>query len=294
MKRLFAPFITVSIGLMFSISAVAVDAPSGSYQRHYANRTDNNHWLILGAIERIKGAVSPEDELRIKGKITEWLWQLPVGTGSEQAFNILKGQIEDSSITLFECEGRSCGASNDFANQVFQQSILYGRESSQLYWAGLQKAKTAREGSYVWVLYTTTRSNKRSYAYLEKISLSKGEIDKFDVHLEQSETDQLMKVGYRILEGAEGERGLSEAQINWIQTLLAANQDESFALVVHQAGEQETDGLIEASSKKAQSLLDQMTKSNAFVNNLYVHGAGPMMPREGEPSTRVELVRLTQ
>jgi len=294
MKRLFAPFITATIGLIFSMSAVAVDAPSGSYQKHYANRTDNNHWLILGAIERIKGAVSPEQELRVKGKVTEWLWQLPVGTSSQQAFDVLKKQVIDSAITLFECEGRSCGASNDFANQVFQQSILYGRESAQLYWAGLQKAKTTRQGSYVWVLYTTTRSNKRSYAYLEKISLSQGEIDKFDVHLEQSETDQLMKVGYRVLDGAEGNGGLSESQINWIQSLLAANQDESFALVVHQAGDQEADGLIEASQKKAQSLLDQMNQSNAFVNNLYVHGAGPMMPREGKPASRVELVRLKQ
>lgn len=288
MKRLFA----ASVCLILSVGAMAVEPPSGSYQKHYANRTDNNHWLILGAIERIKGAVSPEEELRVKGKITEWLWQLPVGTSSEQAFESLKSQISKDAITLFECVARSCGASNDFANQVFEQSILYGRESSQLYWAGLQQAKSEREGSEVWVLYTTTRSNKRSYAYLEKISLSKGEIDKFDVHLERSETNQLMKDGYRILSGAEGAAGLNENQISWIQGLLADNQKSRFALVVHQSGQQDADALIEVSQRKAQKLIDQMVKANAFVKNLYAHGAGPMMPRTGQPATRVELVKL--
>lgn len=289
MKNLFAAI----IGLVFSFEVIAVEAPSGSYQKHYDNSKDDNHWLILGAIERIKGAVSPEKELRVSGRVTEWLWQLPVGTSSQQAFDTIKSQVSKQSVTLFECQGRSCGASNDFANQVFEQSILYGRESSQQYWAGLEQPKSSTQTPNVWVLYATTRSNKRVYAYLEKVALKRGEIDKFENHLVQSETQQLMSQGYQVLPGAETKQGLSDEQIEWIKQLLQENPKTRFALVVHQGGDQEADSLIEASQQQAQTLVSQVAEANGFVKNLYAHGAGPMMPRDAMQQNRVELVRLS-
>ncbi len=287
-------FMAVCLGLVMSSMTWGIEPPSGSYQKHYGNKQVVGHWLILGAIERIKGAVTPELDLRLNGKVTQWLWQLPVGVSSEEAFEDIKLQLMEGSIGLFECEGRSCGPSNDFANQVFEQSILYGRESLQRYWSGLQKGSQAGAPAVVWVLYATTRSNKKVYAYVEKIVLEEGELAKFDEHLVKSKTKQLFKLGYHILDGAEGPTGLSTGQINWIKSLTVEYPKARFGFVVHIAANKEPDAVMEQSRLKAQKLLDQIAAANGFVKNLYIHGAGPMLPRGGMPANRVELVVINR
>lgn len=292
-RQLFILLLTMNLlgGAAFTY---AVKPISGSYQKHYSNERDSNHWLILGAIERIKGAVSPEKELRINGKVTKWLWQMPVGTTYVQAFNGLREQVIGESVTLFDCEGRSCGPSNDFANQVFEQSILYGRDSSQLYWVGFEESKSDRGADTVWVLYTTTRSNKRVYAYLEKITLASNEKEKFSSQLAQSDTDQLMKNGFVVLEGMGADEGLSSEQVEWLKTLLESYPKTGFAIVVHLDRKGEVDALLEQSQTKAQALVDQVAAAQGFVQNLYPHGAGTLMPREGVSGFRVEVVKASR
>jgi len=287
-------FVAVCIGLLVTSLASAVEPPSGSYQKHYDNKQVTGHWLILGAIERIKGAVTPELDLRVNGKVTQWLWQLPVGVSSEEAYEEIKLQIMNNSLGLYECVGRGCGPSNDFANQVFEQSILYGRESLQRYWAGLEKGTKPGDPSVVWVLYTTTRSNKKVYAFVEKILLDEGELSKFDDHLVKSKTKQLFSLGYHILVGAESQEGLSKAQINWIKSLSMDYPKVRFGFVAHMPVTKDPESAIEQSRSKAQQLLDQMAAANGFLKNFYIHGAGPMLPRAGAGAHRVELVVISR
>ncbi len=287
-----AKFITFSLLIWASQLACALDPINGSYQKHYNNENKQSHWLILGAIERIKGAVKPESELRVSAKVRSWLWQIPVGLDSEGAFSQMKAQVEANTTTLFECRGRSCGLSNDFANQVFQQSILFGRDSNQHYWIGLEKSASGAQANTLWLVYSIQRSNKRVYVYMERIKVTAPMAGLFDEHVQEGEIHTLFAQGYFSLAKLQSAAAqLNERQIQWLKELLQKNPNKKFALVVHRYAQQDHQGLIESSELEAQTLIDQLASEGAFIKNLYIHGAGAMMPRMGE-GDRIELVVL--
>lgn len=277
--------ILVLISAAHSVSAL--EPILGSEQKVYDTQKSKDHWLILGAIQRINGSLKPEAETRLQANVTQWLWQLPEGRNSEEGFNELKTQLSKQTTTLFECKGRECGLSNDFANQVFKQSILYGRDSDQYYWAGLSDGRKPS----VWVIYTSQRSAKRVYGYVQKIELNKGEVDKLDGFVQQGLAQTLFDQGYIVLSKLGDEALLREAQIQWLKTLLKENPNERFALVVHRYGGMENQALIERTQLQANGLLDQVANAGGFIKNLYAHGGGAMLPRTNL-NDRIELVVL--
>ncbi|GAA6133698.1 hypothetical protein NBRC116188_04870 [Oceaniserpentilla sp. 4NH20-0058] len=268
-------------------TAFALEPILGSEQKIYNTQESKDHWLILGAIQRISGSLKPEAETRLQANVTQWLWKLPEGHNSQEGFNTLKAQLSKQTTTLFECKGRECGLSNDFANQVFKQSILYGRDSDQYYWAGLSDGRKPS----VWVIYTSQRSAKRVYGYVQKIELNKGEVDKLDGFVQQGLAQTLFDQGYIVLSKLGDETLLRDAQIQWLKSLLKENPNERFALVVHRYGGMENQALIERTQLQADGLLDQVAKAGGFIKNLYAHGGGAMLPR-ANLNDRIELVVL--
>ena len=275
--------------LLFIVqSSWAINPIPGSYQKHYSSLKTQDHWVILGAIERIKGAVKPESDVRLSGRLTEWLWQLPVGHSSEEAFAHALNQIGKDTIPLFDCLGRDCGLSNDYANQVFEQSILYGRDSNQRYWVGLENGKRKT----LWVVYTTQRSNKRVYVYVERLVLNKDQYSKVEDFASRGEMQSFLQAGYKTLVDLKDKPAkLSSDEIEWVKSLLAEYPTKRFALVVHRYGEQEQQQLVEQSQSEAQLLVDQVAKAGGFIQYLYAHGAGAMVPRINS-GNRIEIVEL--
>ena len=275
-----------------SVSAAALEPINGSYQKHYSNERKQNHWLILGAIERIKGAVKPESELRVDAKVRSWLWQMPVGVSSEQAFAQIKSQLVMDASVLFACAGRSCGQSNDYANQVFQQAILYGRDSEQYYWLGLERSSAGSKTKTLWLVYSIQRSNKKVYVYVERIDLPSSQAGLFDEYVNKGEQQTLFKQGYLTVTQLPSEQvSLSQSKLDWLKQLLHDQPNKKFALVVHRYGGQDQQVLLDQSGRQAQALLDQLAEAGAFIKNIYSHGAGAMLPRPGA-GDRVELVLL--
>jgi hypothetical protein len=280
--------------LIFSSALVgAVEPINGSYQKHYNNEKVSNHWLILGAIERIQGAVKPESELRVKGKVQSWLWQIPAGMNSEQAFSQIKNQVDGDASALFDCQGRSCGLSNDYANQVFQQAILFGRDSDQHYWVGLQESDAKNKKDVLWVVYSVQRSNKRVYVYLERIAVDRSQAGIFNDYVSRGNRQTLFQQGYFVLSklNSHDTATLTSEQITWLKGLLQEYPNKKFALVTHRYNKPDQQGLLDNSSQEAQGLLGQLAEEGAFIKNVYSHGAGAMLPRAGA-GARIELVVL--
>lgn len=292
-KNVSSPLKPFSIFLLFVFcsaqSAWAIKPISGSNQKEYGNSNVENHWVILGAVERIKGQVSPEDQLYLSGKLTKWLWQVPAGHTSKDAFNQIKQQLSDAQ-DLFYCEGRECGQSNDFANKVFKHSILSGRDSDQVYWAGLEQGKNPS----LWLLYSIQRSNKGVYIYLERLRLKKENAGPLQKYVQLGQLQTFFQQHYLPLMRLDAQPAkLNQEQIDWLKQLLQDYPNKKFAFVVHRYGQLENRRLIESTQEEAQSLLDQMAKADGFIKNLYAHGAGAMMPRE-EAFDRIELVELLE
>jgi hypothetical protein len=74
---------------------------------------------------------------------------------------------------IYQCQGRSCGSSHQWANEVFHQARLYGLVAKQSY-AALKK--DTPQGLDYYALYSTERGNKKVYLHLEMIQGMKNNI----------------------------------------------------------------------------------------------------------------------
>lgn len=75
---------------------------------------------------------------------------------------------------LFDCTGIACGRSNVWANQIFGQRVLYGRDSTQDY---LVAGTITSDGSrWLTLVYTVTRGNLREYVWVEHLEVESGAV----------------------------------------------------------------------------------------------------------------------
>lgn len=73
---------------------------------------------------------------------------------------------------LFECSGRSCGRSNVWANQIFDQATLLGRDTDQDYLVAAVTDDTGK--TWLTLVYTVTRGNQRKYVWVEHLEAGEG------------------------------------------------------------------------------------------------------------------------
>ena len=85
-------------------------------------------------------------------------WQVDPGYTAEEGYAWLRGQIPVDAETLFECEGRRCGSSAQWASRVFEERVLYGHEDRQRY--GVWRYTDA-EGTWTIILYASDRCSAR-------------------------------------------------------------------------------------------------------------------------------------
>ncbi|EAT13620.1 DUF4892 domain-containing protein [Bermanella marisrubri] len=249
-----------------------------------------NQWVVLGQLKRIQGNLIAEQDVRVDGRVTSWMWKWPSGLSVQAAFNYIVEQAKPSSTTLFECEARGCGMSNDFANQVFSQPLLYGRDNDQLYWVGYNP--DAGFGR-IWLVYTNERTNKGVHLFAQRIDLERGQKDRLKPFLTQGQYQTLFSQKYLILQTlTPGKARLSEENVQWLKELLQAHPIKRFAIVVHRYAEGDPQSLLDRTIDEAGDLRKQLADAGGFVKNVYSHGAGSHLPRSGQ-SSRIELVELS-
>lgn len=123
-----------------------------------------DHEIGLGAIQKFRGAWGFEDSERVSGELTSYTWQILDGFTSIEVMQDWLDLVEeelDSSL-LHKCEGRACGHPAQWANRVFGQRVLYGRQDLQRY----QVFKLDGESDYRLVVYASARTSDRQYLHV--------------------------------------------------------------------------------------------------------------------------------
>lgn len=282
------------VGLCLFLTATSlswsIEPVTGSTLKHYSKLKQSDHWLVLGAVERINGVMTPEAQVRVPATVFSWIWQLPLGHTTDDAFDSMKKQVSQQAVTLYECAGRTCGLSNDIANQVFSQPILYGRDGDQRYWIALE----SEQSDVVWLVYSSSRASKQIYVYVEKIQIDKKYLDQLFPFVQKGKQVELYKNGYIVLQSLTSESvKLSDQQIEWLKELLLTRGNDKFALVVHRYGKVEDARLLDQTQSEAQGILDQLAKADGFIQHVYARGVGALAPRVNHKD-RIELVLLKQ
>ena len=141
---------------------------------------NNNYRLVVGSLQRVNGQVVPEKSERLRGRLTKITYEISPQYNHDEVLNFFLEQFEQSQYEqLFRCNGRSCGSSNYWANDVFSDRILYGPERNQFYMV-MDASNASSYPTYVSI-YIITRGNRRLYAHVEVIEqgLDAGQASEF-------------------------------------------------------------------------------------------------------------------
>lgn len=130
-------------------------------------QVDADHAVVIGSIRRINNQLRAEREVRALGELIRATYQIPAEHGRQEAFEHAKDQLLDRpGSMLFFCEGRECGSSSLWANQVLGNATLYGPEDNQAYIVVQLDDQPQRFVS----LYAITRGNRRVYVHMEQFT----------------------------------------------------------------------------------------------------------------------------
>ena len=168
------------LGILLAVSSlVHAQTPDALIQRLEAyphavsiggsQATVVDHEVGLGALQKRSGVWKFKISERISGVLTRYSWQIIDGFSSQEVLADLVSELEaiEGARELFSCDGRSCGKSVQWANRVFGEKILYGREELQQYRAYVLDNPVR----YHIQLYSAARTADRQYLHIEILAV---------------------------------------------------------------------------------------------------------------------------
>ena len=129
-----------------------------------------DHEVGLGALQKVRGVWRFKSSERLSGNLQRFTWQVLDGFTSQEMFEDLSNKLEqvEGASVLFECEGRACGHGAQWANRVFGQRLLYGRDDLQRY----RVYRFGEAGEYWVAVYASARTSERQYLHADLIQVS--------------------------------------------------------------------------------------------------------------------------
>jgi hypothetical protein len=119
----------------------------------------------LGAVQKFRGEWRFKHSERLSGTLLSYTWQVGNGYSAAEVMAQLLESVAliDGATSLFACDGRACGRAAQWANGVFKERVLYGREDDQQYrvfaFEGEQAARL--------IAYSAERTADRQYLHVE-------------------------------------------------------------------------------------------------------------------------------
>lgn len=301
-------------GLLWCLLVVSwqanADVPGSSdyaYQRFpgsqivdYRLENDTVYALALGRMQRAAGRVAPSQSERFQGDLRRITYEIPDGFNGQEVFAHFSNQLlTEGQQELFNCQGRGCGSSNFWANDVFGNRILYGPEPGQYYMAADYRGEIAgREVSGYVALYVVARTNRRLYAHLDFLELSEQEaaeqraaaVPDARTLLQRLNEDGLVSIPGLLFDEQDL---LTEDQ--GLQLLVDALNDDgqtNIYIVGHLQAEATLDEQISRSLIRAEVIQQHLISAGIDPRRLQAQGVGPLAPfcRTGPCRQRIEIV----
>lgn len=220
--------------------------------------------LATGPMKKLEGVIAPEQFQRISGLLNRVTYRIPDNHSPADAFRFYRQQLQAlNAEILFQCSSRSCGSSNQWANNYFGVKELYGIDRTQSYLA-------ASLGSQRVALYTVKRGNRRIYLHLDLIE-----------PLAQSAAsirDDLAQKGFSWLDSGEDIQPLLE--------LLSEDQSLRLLLVGYDrsAAQLPVAELTDRSQQSATQLRDRLVAAGLAADRFEVIAVGPAVPVVNPPA----------
>lgn len=260
---------------------------------------EESYLLALSAYKKVDSNWLVDRSQRLSGKLVRHTFELPADHNAETGFAFFKDQIDKYNLReLFHCRARDCGTSNSWANNHFKIIQLYGMDQYQLY--GAYEITNADEKPFYVVIYAVMRGNKRAYAQLDVLHISK--VDDFGVASSPETLNKLLNTnGYFVFpdfvsKDATGSAHLQikQAHIQALVALLASQPKLNLALVGHDYAAASIERQQAESKHNAEQVKSALVAAGVDAKRLRVFGVGSLAPAgRGDRSARVEVVKTS-
>lgn len=142
-----------------------LDESPNTRQIAFSSKEVVDHEIGLGAIQKVRGVWRFKHSERLSGTLISYTWQIGNGYRAAEVMAQLLDSVAEieGASNLFSCDGRACGRAVEWANRVFEQRVLFGREDKQQYRVvSLEGAQAAR-----LIVYSGERTADRQYLHAE-------------------------------------------------------------------------------------------------------------------------------
>jgi Domain of unknown function (DUF4892) len=148
-----------------------LDAYPHARQIAFSKQEVLDHEIGLGAIQKVRGEWRFKHSERLSGTLVSYTWQIIDGFDSAQVMEELLDVMakKEGASLLFACQGRACGQGVQWANRVFHERVLYGREDLQRY----RVYAIQGEQTYRLVAYSAERTEDRQYLHVGLLQIAK-------------------------------------------------------------------------------------------------------------------------
>jgi len=277
-KELTLPVLLLSYGfVIFASAGVSANSnsaisiyPHASLEYQKINSGDE-HRFLLSTPKRISNTLQIEKEVLLSGERNNLLLKVKAAGSSKGAFLYYQQLLIDSGEVSYSCEERACGSSNYWANSIFNESKLYGRDSEQYYLAGRLREKGQ---DYYVSVYIAKNGRKQQYIYLSYV-LDKSQKSDVENTINAKSANQL-----RLWQqGITFEKPyLKDEQLAFIKQTLAGNKSLSLWLVGFadmSEGKKVTDAM-NASEKALNIVREEISRQlNLSDERIKVKNIGP-------------------
>lgn len=179
LKILFTRFIAATfcaLALPCLVLAAPGDIPAAFPQSTLettVNIESSGHLVLFSAVREVNNEIRSDSLARLPVSGEGRLYQVSRDSSRKRARDhYLRLLGERNAQILFDCSGVRCGRSNVWANQIFNQAVLYGADSNQDY---LVAGTVSDDGTrWLTLVYTVTRGNLREYVWVEHLRVAPG------------------------------------------------------------------------------------------------------------------------
>lgn len=256
-----------------SRDAELIQRYSDSAISHFTELSTSDYTVYASKLRKVNGVWSAKKQQRLSGNLLRVTYRIPDNHSVDLVEKFFFTQLDNlKGDTLFKCEKRGCGSSNQWANMVFGVKELYGPDRNQVYRVE-HIQKNGKE--YFLALYVIERGNRRVYAHIDFLSVSQ---------VKPSVLSQL-NTGKHISIFADASPKLKERSVLQLVAFLKENPQKDLLIVGHSYGGGAVDELQSKSLAAAKSVAKQLSTKlkdaqleESAIARIRVYGVGPLAP----------------
>lgn len=252
--------------------------------------------FALSAARKVNNQLRIETELRDDVEGWTELAEVKRGHDTLSVYKHYFAQAKaQSGEILYECSSRDCGQSNVWANDVFNESVLYGKDRTQYYFAARYERD---QGIWIQTLYTVERGNGRVYVYQQYLRLKNAS--------KEAESQQLTPYSNAGLQQLFVIDVPSDGSLSFVPELeqvekvidyARLNERSVIYVIGHQvSGYTSVQEALDRSAGMAKVVADLLSHKGIEVDRLHYQGVGPLVPVRGDERSisRVEVLFFRQ